>query len=111
MEVPFIERQKRVSKRDILLKKGAMVLRDLVVRQSIKKGNRYKKIDMRITNTGDFEGLQQIADNIYNSVINEPSINYITSLQEKYGGYIITDRDTNVHNITSITKKNKNEGR
>lgn len=111
MEVPFIERERRVSKRDIFFKKGAMVLRDLVVRQSLKKGNRYKKIDMRITNTGDLEGLQQIADNIYNSVINEPSINNTTSLQEKYGGYEIISRDTNVQNKTGTTKEIKNEGR
>lgn len=108
IDAPFKEREDRVFSRDILLKKGIMVRRDVVFRDSLKKGENRNYIDEKISNTGDLQELQKIADEIYSKKIDN-TYSRPKTIREKYGGY--KTRPIDMNKISSrrkaIGKSNK----
>ena len=103
IDAPFKEREDRVFSRDILLKKGIMVRRDVVFRDSLKKGENRNYIDEKISNTGDL-----IADEIYSKKIDN-TYSRPKTIREKYGGY--KTKPINKNRVSSRVKTERNSNR
>lgn len=90
VDAPFIQREERVIiRKDKLLEKNNMVMRDLHFREALQVGKRKGiSIDRKIENTGSLEELQNIADDIYiEQIYGKTGDNRKATMEEKYGGY------------------------
>ena len=109
IDAPFIEREKRVYNRDILLQKGIMVRRDKAFRDSIKKNR--KQINRKIQNNGSIEELRKLSDEIYFEIIdNDIKKTKEETIRERYGGYKIKPIDmSKIESKSNQIEENKNK--
>ena len=106
VDAPFKEREDRVSARDSLFIKGTMVNRDIEFRKALKKGNRYKLIDMKVSNNGSLEDLQAVADQVYEEEFSTREAQCKETMRQKYGGYKIKPmRENVVEKINELKEK------
>lgn len=98
------EREKRVLKRNDFVFKNSnietMEKRDKEFEEGLKK-SKQRKIDIKISNEGSIQELQEQADNIYQEIIKD-SKHRKNPMVEKYGGYKIKPVD-----MSRISARNK----
>lgn len=108
VDAPFKEREDRVLARDSLFVKGTMVYRDIEFRKAIRKGNRYKSIDIKVSNKGSLEDLQAVADQVYEEKILTRGTQSKESMTQKYGGYKTKPISENV--VTKVNELKEEDG-